>query len=279
MKKNYFELTELLGRMVADGEITEEQALGLLLAIGDGDISDELMPLPPYLRTYQHDQEEERTRSILLAVLAGGLAAGLALAARGRTDISDQVMDWFGAEAENLARNVTSGRVSLAEFQRRAGEMMRQHDLAQAYLGARRFGRMQSVVDAALQRQSVYLQRFVDQMALRATDSAFGGPLGLGGQFTPEYLAQRLNQYAGHGRRIFFEALEQYSDDTGAGWVVEYIAVDDGGTCRPCNAAQGFYLPGTGPYPGEVCLGGGNCRCRRVPVYDPEMYQNMTGGV
>lgn len=274
---NYAELSELLGRMVAAGEITEEQALALLLAVGDGDISDELIPLPPYLRTFEHQEEEENVRRILLALLAGGIVAALAEASRRRMAVSDRLMDWFGGEAETLAQAAGQGKISLSEFQRRAGELMRQHDLAQAYVGSRRYGQLRPAIDAALERQSVYLQRFVDQMALRRLDNTFGGPLGLGADYTPEYLAQRLNQYAGHGRRLFFEALEQYGDENGRGWVVYYVAVDDNGTCRPCHNAQGVYLPGTGPYPGEVCLGGGNCRCRRVPEWAPEIYRRLAG--
>ena len=82
--------------------------------------------------------------------------------------------------------------------------------------------------------------------------------------------------YSGGGRALFFEAWET-SAGYEAGWVVRYEAVDDSATCSPCRLAEGYYLPGDGPYPGEVCLGGGACRCARWPVFDETLYRQLGG--
>ena len=41
--------------------------------------------------------------------------------------------------------------------------------------------------------------------------------------------------------------------------------------CSPCSAARGYYPLSSGPYPGQICLGGGACRCERVVIYAPEI--------
>lgn len=64
-----------------------------------------------------------------------------------------------------------------------------------------------------------------------------------------------------------------------AGYVVDYRAVDDRGTCDPCLQAEqnGPYLANEGPMPAAVCLGRGRCRCRRELVYDPAAYARLRG--
>ena len=93
------------------------------------------------------------------------------------------------------------------------------------------------------------------------------------------YIANRADQYAGEGWAAWFEASER--ELTGQdGFVVDYIARDDGATCSPCRFAMqdGPYLPGTGPYPGQVCLGAGNCRCERRPRFAPEEWARLMFG-
>lgn len=270
-------LYDLLARLVADGEITEEQAAALLLALADGTF-DELIPLPPFLRTYTTPGEDDRSVDLLIAALGGGLVAWLASRSARRTDGADLLMDQFAGEAERLARSFSSGNLTVAQFQQRLGQVTRELLLSESYLGAQSYGRMIGAVDQIMLTQSAYIQRFADQLALRRLNAATGGALNLP-QFSASYLEQRIIQYSGPARSLFFRALEQFGagEESDAGWVVRYVAVDDGGTCSPCRAAVGVYLPGAGPYPGEICAGGGNCRCRRVPEYDPEMYRQLGG--
>ena len=97
-----------------------------------------------------------------------------------------------------------------------------------------------------------------------------------------EYLAERAAQYGGIGRAIYFMSYEalglpRQGDGSAPGVVIRYVAIDDAGTCSPCHNAQGYYLPGQGPYPGQICLGRHHCRCRRETLYDPAMYFSLLG--
>lgn len=86
------------------------------------------------------------------------------------------------------------------------------------------------------------------------------------------YVANRSKLYSGAGRALWFQLSEE---SAATGWVVDYVAVDDKGTCEPCHAAEreGPYLPTYGPMPGAVCKGRGRCRCTRELRYDFQMWQ------
>lgn len=107
------------------------------------------------------------------------------------------------------------------------------------------------------------------------------------GQFDPltgemEYLTEkqmieRAKLYAGIPRAVFWMYAEE--SEGGYGWVSQYIDKDDDRTCEKCEKARGFYLPGTGPMPGVVCLARGKCRCRRVMVYNLAEWERLRGSV
>lgn len=90
---------------------------------------------------------------------------------------------------------------------------------------------------------------------------------------SPEKRANRATLYSGNIRGVLFryiEILNQAKYGTGnPGWVAHYQARGDKNTCKPCQAAVGWYLLGHGPFPGQVCKGRSRCRCVRVIVYDP----------
>lgn len=75
-------------------------------------------------------------------------------------------------------------------------------------------------------------------------------------------VAKRSALYSGAGRAEWFRAREL---DESENTVVDYVALDDKVTCVSCFRAEeeGPYKPGEGPFPGEVCLGRGSCRCKR----------------
>ena len=122
-------------------------------------------------------------------------------------------------------------------------------------------------LEAVLQQQAGYLLRFASDAGHRL---ALGNPLGEG------YLTQRSRMYGGQAWSLWHQGNEAGEDQPG--WVAQYSAVDDMGTCSPCSAAQGYYLPGTGPWPGDICDGGSNCRCERFLIYAPEIYRSLGGG-
>lgn len=280
-------LADLLARLVQDGEISEEQAITIYQSVADdGSLLDNILPLPPYEGIANRPPDEDWPGALwLLVASAIGLAAGRAGVPQAvdfapltmRIEAADQMQDWHADRATRLARDLAGGRISVAEFQRELRALNDQHNAAQIMLGAgSRYRRMADDLAEQMTLQAAYLQRFADQMAGRLAAARAGLP-----SFTPPSLGQiteRAAQYGGIGRALFFQAFEQHRQvDTGAGWVIQYIARDDANTCSPCHNAQGYYLPGQGPYPGQICLGRHHCRCRRVTVYDPARYASLTG--
>jgi hypothetical protein len=87
-------------------------------------------------------------------------------------------------------------------------------------------------------------------------------------------IGARSELYSGSARALWFKA-----DEVGqaVGVVIYYEAVDDAGTCEPCLDAEKAspYLPGLGPFPGEVCKGRGRCRCLRIPRDAPKEFARL----
>lgn len=276
------ELAELLARLIIDGEITEEQAAAIYLAAIDGDLS-EFLPLPPYLGIGEAEQPDEEEIAILLAAIAGAAALAPHAAERRRIAGADRLQDWHTAQAGQLADDLAAGRLSVAEFQRRMIDLNNRHNAAQIDLGSagRRY-RMARQAGEIARVQAAYLQRFADQIAGRYMEQAAvesGHATAGRPPYSADYLAERAAQYGGIGRALFFEANEAAAaaGQGAPGFVIRYIARDDANTCSPCHRAQGYYLPGRGPYPGDICLGRHHCRCRRVSVYDPAIYARLIG--
>ncbi len=98
-----------------------------------------------------------------------------------------------------------------------------------------------------------------------------------GRPMTEDEIAARARQYKGEAYGKYWEKSEEQIDDSGV--VIDYVAVDDGATCTPCSTAEdeGPYLPGQGPMPGMICLGGGHCRCVRQQREAPELAADLRG--
>lgn len=120
-------------------------------------------------------------------------------------------------------------------------------------------------------RQNHFLQRFASEISARNN---------LGKPFSEAYLRARSNLYGGVGWATWFKGNE-IVEGQGDGKLIRYEAVDDPRTCSPCHEAElnGPYLPGSPgiPYPGEVCLGHGHCRCRHVIYYDMAKWRELKG--
>lgn len=119
----------------------------------------------------------------------------------------------------------------------------------------------------AVQGEAAYISRFSDELAIRRMTGA---------EPSAAAIVARLAIYGALARVGMFVLFERREGDA-VGWVYQYIAVDDRGTCGPCVGAQGYYLAGQGPMPGEVCLGRGRCRCKRERVYRPDVYRRLIG--
>lgn len=274
------EFIDWLSRLVADGEMSEEDAAAWL-------VSFDLGTLPPHWQLPQPISEgvrgpDEAARDAALIALLLLLArpgqpppAQLRpLSPQTATAQADAVQVAFEQAASTLAAQLAGEALTVAAWQAALLVEVERHILQQMMLA----NGNQALTPAQLDRlerliweQSAYLQRFADTVALR---------IGLETPWSEAYLAHRAGLYGGVGRAEFFRSDEEARlarGDLGDGWVIEYVAVDDRGTCSPCHNAQGFYLPGQGPYPGEICLGRGACRCRRVAQYRPEIYVRLAG--
>lgn len=246
------ELLALLVRAVNDGAITQAEMQAILARYDADELPPLTLPLPP--------REAVRPLDDDVIILAATLAMSLA---------RDPIRDRFVREVAHLAP--VAGADPRAWHVRMDREV-RAHLAAQHMSGAN-IARVSFTerprLDAAAMEQTGYLSRFADALAVRALG---GAPLGEG------QVAARGAQYAGAGYAEWFHANETL-DHPGPGWVIDYKALDDRGTCGDCLDAErrGPFLPGSGPYPGVICQWRGHCRCIRVRRFAPDDYRRLTG--
>ena len=266
------DLLQFLVRCVRDSILTERQAAELLQAFDEGTLD------PADLPTQQEDSD-------LAPVILSATAALVAIIRRlgypvseirliipdvVQTGLKEALRADFTARSRAIALQLErTGNV--AAWQRSMGNLIKRNVVENAIAGA---GRALTPSEIAalrpmIQEQMAFLGRFADKIAL---GKVTGKPMSTGA------IAARAETYGRMGLAVesFFK---EASGDFGFGWVAEYIAVDDGGTCGPCHAAQGDYLSGEGPHPGELCFGGMRCRCHREMRYDPASYTRLTGEV
>ena len=277
------QLVQLLARLVADGEITEKQAAAVL--------------------AYWQDRDEAELRAVLPLPVeegAGDFAAWKQLAPllleriapyQERQRRLDAAQDRHAGTVTALAAALEAGRITVAEWQRRVRAANAQLFAdALALSGAAHVAAWQRRMREIEREQAAYLQRFADGVSVRrlaapVEDEDEKKPILLVlSAWALGYLSHRSALYSGAGRGLYYAASEsaEAGGSRGAalgsyGWVVRYEAMDDAMTCTPCGSAEGYYLPGRGPMPGDVCLGGGACRCVRVPVFDEALYRQLGG--
>jgi hypothetical protein len=272
---------DYLARLVQDGMITGADAADLVRRFDAEDLPpDFVLPTEPAaLAASVPEDERNRYAVILLANVLplrrqtrAGLRQWSTAARRGQID---GLQAEFERRIEALADRLAAGTMTIPQWQRAMLREISAYQRAAVIVGSGQLepdGYLAGQLDDAGRRQTAYLSRYADQIA--AT------PLTGAAAFTALYLANRSRSYGGLGRGLFHRSLEYQAGndgEIGAGWVVEYVARDDNRTCGPCIEAQGYYLPGSGPYPGEVCAGGGACRCERILIYDPAIYARLTG--
>jgi len=280
------QLAELLARLVGDKTITEEQAKAIIAYWRDRP-ADELAALLPLMLAEgvgPRQEDDDLPPWLPVALLAERL-----LPRANRRRMIDDLQDRHAEQMAWLAVDLEAGRITVAEWQRQARAVNAKLLAFAARLGGGGTVQMQQYVARVEQEQAAYLQRFADQLAARKLAEAMPDDddtrkallaalltMGAG------YIARRAASYSGAARGVFFRSLE--SGATGPmggsrdGWVVAYCVNHDERLCSACLDAEGYYLPGDGPYPGEVCYGGGACRCERMSVYDPVVYAQLTGG-
>lgn len=271
---NREDFIELLSRLVADGEISEAEAVEYLAQFDAGELPvGWTLPLPPAAGGIVGDDEDGRDSAaalvLLLSILGGLNVSGVAATTYAqKIAATDLLQSEFELRARALAARLSVGDISLAEWHAGMISEVRQNAINQMRLAAgRRILRQaqRERLDQLMLRQSAYLQRFADQLASR---------FGRGLIPSEAQVAMRSALYGGFARAEFF-AQAEVEAGYDYGWVFQYIAVDDDRTCGPCLSAEGYYRAGEGPMPGEICLGRSYCRCRREPVFDPQIYAEV----
>ena len=247
------EFLAFLARLVMDDEIDEEEAADMLRRFDAGRLRLD-PPLPP-----ERMNVEASAAAMALALLAAGRRGGR---------IFEELRAEYDAEVRRLAEQQARGRLTVAAWQALLWDAVQGHTLAQAVAGG---GRPDAATLAAIRQdlttQGGYLSRFADVVARGVM---------VGAALSVAAVAARSIQYGAAGWAWHFKAREQ---GFARGYVIDYVAKDDERTCTPCLEAEegGPYLPGEGPQPGEVCEGGGNCRCERVERYDLAAWRELAG--
>lgn len=259
------EFLAFLARAAEDPNIrlTVEEAGALLADFDAGRLTEANLPLP------LEEAIQGLTREDLERVAAVLLAAGLLLGNRERG--RDRLRSRFIAEARAFAEAVAADDLSVADWQGLTRDTTRDHIAGQAVLGAGSAAKaveLLPALDRSARQQTAYLSRFADAVAA-------AGVLGMA--WSVGQIASRAVTYAGAAYAWFSRAKE--SDGDRAGWIVDYVAQDDDRTCVACAqaAAEGPYQVGEGPQPGDVCFGGGACRCQRRERYDMDAWRTLTG--
>lgn len=257
------DLLDFLARAAADPDIalTEAQAARIYADFMAGRLDAADLPLPL----------EQAVRGVEVEDIAAALAT-LALLPRGRTRARVTLRERFQRTVDGAAVEIGAGRLDLAAWQALMQQAVVRHLVDQAAAGAQgdaaTLARVGPALDAEARTQTAYLSRFADTLAAAAL---------LGVAWSEAAIAARSDLYGGAGWGWWFRANE--TRGAGYGQVVKYRAVDDRRTCGPCSAAErdGPYRVGEGPWPGQVCAGGGRCRCTRETVYDLDAYRRLYG--
>lgn len=279
----------LLTALVQGQSLTEAQAAVLLAAYDRRAFGRDAFPLLASETGYV------ATEALIADAASSYLAPGaLGLDYDARRGLLNSALDTFGAEADRRTRLLFSTPEEAGAARRSAGSVRRWHlalreAVAEDLMAAARLGfgpgdlppATLARLNAIIAEQQAYLSRFADEVAAHRmlVQEGVAVEARVAGRYTEKAIAARARSYQGAARSAFYaigEAAE--AERLGEGWVAEYEAVDDGGTCSPCLSAElnGPYLPSEGPMPGRECLGRGHCRCVRTLVYSPADYERIT---
>lgn len=298
---NERQLLEILLRLVAASLLLQSEVRAILVAFRAGELGEAV------LQALVEAVESERADLSALAALAAlssalgdirgssirkavrvrqvlglierGLEAGGAEAFQtlisvpfaSRQAIMETYLDIAAKEFNRRARIIGNFPDGIRRFEVAMRQAIREDVLAMAQLGG---GAPLAAADIARIREALIFQnerlaRFTREIAARQALFDAGGRAAM----TELEIAARARMYRGFVRAEFYRQAET---DVEPGFVIEYVSLDDNGTCSPCIDAEGFYLPGEGPLPGEVCLGHGHCRCRRNQIFDAALYAELS---
>jgi hypothetical protein len=124
---------------------------------------------------------------------------------------------------------------------------------------------VQTAIEDRLTGQWPFLAAFAVQILARA----------IGGRPMSEaWINQRARKYGGPtGWASFFQA---EGSRAMPGYVDVWVTRDDHFVCPNCSPRhQKYFMPGKGVMPGDDCYG--DCRCKRIPEYLPNIYADLSG--
>lgn len=283
------EFIEMIRSLVAAETITLLQASSLKHMVDIGDVAIAATSLPwrdlPGRLTREEFKDALRSAAVFLTPKNGGerlLASGEKPYIRKETPpevkkiLRERLRNHFRGDYEatmnKLAKGVSSGG-DVRAWHREMARENRAYIARMMTAGAGRALAEEEIneVNRLALNQGRFLKGFADSVSARRI---------LGIDYSEKYIAARSRSYGGVGWAAWFKGNESV-EGQGDGKVIKYIAVDDPRTCSPCHNAEiaGPYLPGASgiPYPGEVCLGHGHCRCRHEIVYDMDAWRELKG--
>lgn len=279
------EFAEMLAQLIATGKITLAQAANLQQRFLIGDIIEASVPIPlkmlPGRLTKTEFQNALRAAAVFLTPAEGKrlLTSGdrpriTSTPPEVKKFLRERLRNHFRGDFEATMRqharmlseggNVNGWHASMIREQRAYIARQMTAGLGRALAEPE----IDEVNRLSVQQQG-FLQRFAGEVSVRRL---------LGRDFSLAYLTNRSLQYGGVGWGAWFRGNE-IAEARGDGYVVRYISVDDGRTCSPCRSAEanGPYLPGKAPTPGEICRGHGLCRCRTEVVFDMDAWRKLKG--
>lgn len=252
------ELSAILTDLLIKNVITVE-AMALILQQYDAGTLTDL----PVSATKQDDNDGWLLALALLALLLNGAdITAMSQAERTRAQLS--LRRQFEGKTQGLASGVISG--SIRDWQTGMVDAIELYARQMAIAGA---GGLPSTAtrqatDGRLSSQWSFLTRF--------SVTLLAGRL-IGQMMSEAAIIARSNLYGGTGWGAYY--LGQ-GENASYGYVDQWITRDDRRVCSRCAPRhRQYFLPGRGPMPGWDCLG--SCRCRRVRIYNPQIYASLGG--
>lgn len=199
----------------------------------------------------QQDHTDEWLIAFVLLLLLLGANAGGILTPAQRKRARTLLRSKYEVDTLRIAAAVAAGNLAVALWQAQLTDSFATYTRAMAIAGG---GTMPvQPVLAAMEQRIAQQQPYLDGFAAQVDEG-----------MTAPGISARSRMYGGVAYGGFWLAQGLAA---GAGAMEEWIAVDDGGTCSVCASLNGQRFPaGQPPFPGDVCLGAGHCRCVRVPV-------------
>lgn len=254
-------LIEYLARLVADGFITEAQALQYIRDYDAGELDEFELPLAPDELPVEDDATEEIIAALIL-LLGRNEVQIAAIPVQVQVAIINQVQDEFERVVRGLASRYSTGLMSLPTWQAEMMSAMRQHTAQQMMVGSRSTvltpGQL-ARLDEIMRGEAAFLSRFADQIAAQGIEGAL---------LSEAQIANRAVLYGGVGRGEAF----RWSESVGvqSGYVIDYISRDDIRTCLLPNQrvlTQRGWIEIKNIQIGEMVLTGSGCYSPVVDVW------------